>query len=582
MNKKIKTSLAHDIFSAFENSSLLDAVKIQNLFEKPKDVSMGQMSLPVFALAKELKKAPPMIAAELAAKIQNLNIPYLAGVEAVSGFINFKFQSDFLMSELQTLIHESELGYSDLGAGKRLVIDYSSPNVAKPMNIGHLRATVIGQAIRNLAQTQGFEVVGLNHLGDWGVQFGKLAWAFQKWKDQYDFENKPFKSLFDIYVRFHDEAEKNPEYDEHGAATFRKLEAGEPEITELWKMFVEISLKEYQILWDRLGVKHDLVRGESFYSDQLEETVQKVKDKGLLKLSQGAYVVEVGEDQPPCLITKSDGASLYATRDLASAIYRHDVLKCDVNLYVVGVDQTLHFSQVFKVLDLMGYDWAKDCHHIAFGMYRFKNMGKMSTRKGRAVFLEDVLNKSVELVKEIIEVKNPDLKDKAEVAEQVGVGAVIFNDLINDRIRDVDFDWDKILDFEGDSGPYVQYTSVRCKSVIRKYQASQNMDDATFAQKINSFDGTKYSLEKEETTLSALLLSYSQTLQAAYEKFKPSILAAYILEVAKTYNSFYNKHRILNAENPVDIEKRIYLTHCTARVLTEGLKVLNIQSPNEM
>lgn len=581
MNNKIKKQLAHDIFTVFANTPL-DFEKIQKLLEKPKDPSMGQLSLPVFLLAKELKKAPPAIAAEYASKISNIKINYLQNCESVSGFINFKFTSEFLMLELQGLLGQEETGYGDQGQGKKLVIDYSSPNVAKPMNIGHLRATVIGQAIRNLAASQGFEVIGLNHLGDWGVQFGKLAWAYQQWKSEYDFEQTPFKSLFDMYVRFHDEAESNPEYDEHGAATFRKLEAGDQEVTDLWKMFVEISLKEYQHLWDRLGVKHDLVRGESFYSDQLEGTVQKIKDQGLLKLSQGAYVVEVGEDVPPCLITKSDGASLYATRDLASAIYRHDVLKCDVNLYVVGVDQTLHFNQVFKVLELMGYEWAKDCHHISFGMYRFKNIGKMSTRKGRAIFLEDVLNKSVELAREIIEEKNPDLKDKDTVAEQVGVGAIIFNDLINDRVRDVDFDWDRILDFEGDSGPYIQYSAVRCKSVLRKYKAGHNISDTDFEQSMRKFDVSSVVLETEELNLCSLLLGYSQILADSYDKFKPSILASYVLDVARTYNGFYNKLRILNADQTSDIEKRIYLTYSANRVLSEGLKMLNIQTPEEM
>lgn len=581
MNSKIKKQLAHDIHAVFAET-VLDFEKIQSLLEKPKDNSMGQMSLPVFMLAKELKKAPPQIASEYAQKIQGLGLSYLQSCEAVSGFINFKFSSEFLMLELQSLLNMSQLGHSDQGKGQRLVIDYSSPNVAKPMNIGHLRATVIGQAIRNLAQTQGFEVVGLNHLGDWGVQFGKLAWAYQQWSKEYDFAGAPFKSLFDMYVRFHDEAEKNPEYDEHGAATFRKLEAGDPEVTELWKMFVDISLKEYQKLWDRLGVKHDLVKGESFYSDQLEETIKKIEAKEILQLSQGAYVVDVGEDMPPCLIKKSDGASLYATRDLASAIYRHDVLKCDVNLYVVGVDQTLHFKQVFKVLEMMGYEWAKQCHHISFGMYRFKNIGKMSTRKGRAIFLEDVLNKSVELAKEIIEEKNPELKNKDQVSEQVGVGAIIFNDLINDRVRDVDFDWDRILDFEGDSGPYIQYSAVRCKSVLRKYRTDKNISDADFNEQMQNFDVKNLKLETEEVLLSSLLLSYGQVLTDSYDKFKPSILASYVLDVAKTYNSFYNKLRILTAEDPKDIAKRVYLTYCASQVLTEGLGILNIQTPEEM
>lgn len=584
MNLKIKNDLSKDLQFIFEMDLLKslssDDYQILNLLEKPKDTSFGQMALPVFGLSKPLKMSPNEIAKQivnfLVEKKKQGMFNYIDEIIAVSGFINFKFNSKYLTSELVSFLSHNPVGFNPQKRNKKLVIDYSSPNVAKPMNIGHLRATVIGQALRNLAEAQGYEVIGLNHLGDWGVQFGKLAWAYQEWKDQYDFEQEPFKALFDMYVRFHDEAEKDNSLNEKGAETFIKLEKGDPEITKLWKMFVEISMKEYQRLWDRLGVKHDLVRGESFYSDQLEQTVKLVEDKGILEFSEGAYVVNVGEDMPPCLIKKSDGASLYATRDLASAIYRKEVLGCDLNLYVVGVDQTLHFKQVFKTLEMMGYEWAKDCHHISFGMYRFKDLGKMSTRKGRAIFLEDVLNKSVELVKEIIEVKNPTLANKDFVAEQVGVGAVIFNDLVNDRVRDVDFDWNKILDFEGDSGPYIQYTNVRCLSVIDKFTGPL-LSSYTELEKFNLIE-----FEKEEVDLICTLLGYEQTLQQAFDKFKPSIVANYLLDLAKAYNTFYNKHRILGLENETLSARRVLITKHAQQVLSAGLEILNIQVPVKM
>jgi arginyl-tRNA synthetase len=585
MNLKVKRILSSDLNSIFKfellSAQTAESYNIFNLLEKPKDTSFGQMALPVFVLSKALRLSPPEIAKRITEYLKSLMLKdnnylsYIEDIHAVSGFINFKFKSWFLAQELERLVSTSDIGFSLENKNKKLVIDYSSPNVAKPMSIGHLRATVIGQAIRNLAETQGYEVVGLNHLGDWGVQFGKLAWAYTQWQSEYDFKNDPFKSLFDMYVRFHDEAEKDETLNEMGSKTFILLEQGDPEITALWQMFVEISMKEYQRLWDRLGVKHDLVRGESFYSDQLEQTIKLVEDKGLLEESMGAYVVNVGEDMPPCLIKKTDGASLYATRDLASAIYRHDILGCDLNLYVVGVDQTLHFKQVFKTLELMGYDWAKDCHHISFGMYRFKDLGKMSTRKGRAIFLEDVLNKSVEHVKEIIEQKNPNLENKDLVAEQVGVGAIIFNDLMNDRVKDVDFDWAKILDFEGDSGPYLQYTSVRCLSVLNKFK---EVLDQSIPEKYLP----ETTLEKEETDLMALLISYESVLSSAFEKFKPSIVANFLLDLSRAYNVFFNKHRIVDPENLITSGQRALLTKHTQQVLAAGLGVLNIQVPQKM
>ncbi|MCB0343390.1 MAG: arginine--tRNA ligase, partial [Bdellovibrionales bacterium] len=462
------------------------------------------------------------------------------------------------------------LGHSSLGAGKTVVIDFSSPNVAKPMHIGHLRATVIGQAICNLARSQGYNVIGINHLGDWGVQFGKLAYAYQKWGSEYPFATEPFESLYKLYVRFHDEAELDPEIEKEGSLMFKRLEDGDEGIADLWRMFVDVSMQDYNRLWAMLGVKHELVRGESFYNDRLKAVEDRLQKLGLLEESEGAVVVKLDDaDMPPCLIRKSDGASLYATRDLASAIYRKEELGADLNLYVVGAEQTLHFKQVFKVLEKMGYEWAKDCHHVSFGMYRFKDVGKMSSRKGNVIFLEDVLRRAIDMVKEVIESKNPDLDDKDEVAKKVGVGAIVFNDLINDRVKNVDFDWDRVLDFEGDSGPYVQYVCVRCESILRKYGKAV---PPSMPVDLDS---------SEERELVKILLSYPEILNVAFKGFKPNVLAHYLLDVCRAFNHFYHKCRVLGVEPEVEAA-RIALVSATLAVLKNGLKLLNIETPKAM
>lgn len=540
------------------------------MLESPRQQGHGHLAMPVFAWAKEAKKAPPVLAKEIAEQLSANKPAGVEKIEPVSGFVNFTFEAKYVQSILcdQILKKDQGIGFSKTGDGKKLVIDFSSPNVAKPMHIGHLRATVIGQAIVNLAKTQGYDVTGLNHLGDWGVQFGKLAWAFNKWGKEYPFDEKPFESLFNLYVRFHDEAEKNPELEAEGSKVFKRLEDGDQEIKKLWQKFVDISLADYGRIWNRLGVKHDLVRGESFYNDKMKAVEQELEKKGLLEESDGAMVVRLDDNMPPCLIRKSDGASLYATRDLASALFRKNELKSNLNLYVVGVDQTLHFRQVFQVLKKMGYDWYSECHHIAFGMYRFKDT-RISTRKGNTVFLEDVLNKAVELVKEVIAKKNPDLPGAVRVAEQVGIGAVIFNDLMNDRVKDVDFDWDRALDFEGDSGPHVQYSGVRCLSLMRKYGKPVPKD----------FQVALTSLEEQE--LMRCLLGYQETLKNAFDHFKPHILATYLLEVCHRFGQFYNKCRIIG-ESPEIEASRMTLVQMTHVILESGLGVLNIELPEAM
>ncbi len=540
------------------------------LLESPKQAGHGHLSLPVFAWAKEHRKAPPVLAQEIAAQLSVRKPAGLEKIQAVSGFVNFTFENRFVQDLLsaEILKKRGHVGYAETGKGKKLVIDFASPNVAKPMHVGHLRASVIGQCLVNLARSQGYEVTGLNHLGDWGVQFGKLAWAYTKWGSEYPFKEKPFESLFQLYVRFHDEAEKNPELEAEGSKMFKKLEEGDAEIEKLWKMFVEISLKDYQRIWDMLGIKHDLVRGESFYNDRMKPVEQELKAKGLLEESDGAMIVRLGDDMAPCLIRKADGASLYATRDLASALYRMNELKADLNLYVVGVDQTLHFRQVFKVLELMGYPWVNKLHHIAFGMYRFKD-AKLSTRKGHTIFLEDVFSRAIELVKEIIAKKNPDLANPDEVAKQVGIGAIVFNDLVNDRVKNVDFDWDRALDFEGDSGPYVQYCGVRCASLVRRYGKPVA---ETFQLDLTT---------PEEQELMRSLLNYQDTLRNAFENFKPHILAGYLIEVCHRFGQFYNKCRILGESDEIQAA-RMTLVQMVHVILEEGLRTLSIELPEAM
>ncbi len=540
------------------------------LLESPKQSGHGHLALPLFTWAKEARKAPAVLAQEISEKLAANRPQGLLSVTPVSGFVNFTFETRFIQDILarEIFLNKGKVGFTQRGQGKKLVIDFSSPNVAKPMHIGHLRATVIGQAIVNLAKAQGYEVIGLNHLGDWGVQFGKLAWAYMHWGKEYAFDDQPFESLFKLYVRFHEEAEKNPELEVEGSKVFKRLEDGDPTVRALWQKFVDISLADYQRIWSQLGVKHDLVRGESFYNDRMLKVEDELEKKGLLEESDGAMVVRLGDDMPPCLIRKSDGASLYATRDLASAIYRMQELKADLNLYVVGVDQTLHFRQVFKVLEKMGYPWVSQCHHIAFGMYRFKD-SRISTRKGNAIFLEDVLEKAVELVREIIQQKNPQLDDKEKVARQVGIGAIIFNDLMNDRVKNVDFDWERALDFEGDSGPYVQYTGVRCNSLIRKY------GKPVMQQFI-------YELQTpEEKELLRSMLLYQDTLQKAFDNFKPHILTGYLMDLCHRFSLFYNKCRILGESSEIETS-RMSLVLMVRELLGVGLSLLSFELPDAM
>ena len=547
-----------------------DATQIFDLLEIPKLYDHGHLALPLFTLAKKLKKNPIQWCQELAETFSKKSLDFISQVKPAGGFLNFTLTPQYLSDLLFKEIQKPNYYRSQVGQGQTVVIDYSSPNVAKPMHIGHMRATIVGQAIRNLAETQSYHVIGVNHIGDWGTQFGKLCWAYMQWGQEYDYSVNPIESLLKLYVRFHEEAEKNPKLEEDGAAVFKRLEEGDPKISALWKMMIDYSMTDFNRLYKLMNIKHDVVLGESFYNDKMADVIERLEKAHILKESEGAQVVFFDEkdNMPPCLIKKSDGASIYATRDLAAAIYRHDIQKANLILYVVGVEQILHFKQVFGVLKRLGYDWAERCHHIVFGRYRFKD-GKMSTRSGKVVFMEDVLNQAIELVGQMVEEKNPELENKKSVVQKVAVGAVFFNDLMTDRVKDVEFDWDRIVSTEGDSGPYVQYTSVRCKSILRKQAGVISERPPVLMQTL------------EEQKLIFSLLRFPEVLQAGFRQFKPNILAQYLLELCAHFSQFYHHCRILGVESEVQ-QSRLCLVAATEKILEQGLKILNIEAPEAM
>lgn len=546
------------------------ADELFNLIEIPKLFEHGHLALPLFTLAKKLKKNPIQWCQELADIFEKKSLDFILRVKPAGGFLNFTLTSQYLSDLLFVEIQNPNYYCTEAGQGQTVVIDYSSPNIAKPMHIGHMRATIVGQAIRNLAATQGYKVIGVNHIGDWGTQFGKLCWAYLQWGQEYDYSVNPIDSLLKLYVRFHEEAEKNPKLEEEGAAIFKRLEQGDSEITVLWKRIIDYSMADFNRLYQLMNIRHDVVLGESFYNDKMDDVIDRLEKAQLLQNSEGAQVVFFDEkdNMPPCIVKKSDGASIYATRDLAAAIYRHEVQKANMILYVVGVEQILHFKQVFGVLKKLGYTWAEQCHHIVFGRYRFKD-GKMSTRSGKIVYMEDVLNQAIDLVGQMVEEKNPGLEDKKAVVQKVAVGAVFFNDLMTDRVKDVEFDWNRIVSTEGDSGPYVQYTSVRCKSILRKHTGAIVKMPPVLMETL------------EEQKLIFSLLRFPEVLEAGFRQFKPNILAQYLLDLCAHFSQFYHHCRILGAEPDVQ-NSRLCLVAATEKILEQGLKILNIEAPDAM
>lgn len=547
------------------------AETVYDMLETPPNPSMGDIAFPCFQLAKALRKAPPLIAAELAGEVSGAPI---REAKAVGPYLNlFLNQESVARDVIGTILTQgSAYGSRDIGQGRNVPIDLSSPNIAKPFSMGHLRSTVIGNAIANIMEKHGYRPIRINHLGDWGTQFGKLIVAYKLWGDEEKVKAEPIKELLHLYVRFHEEAEKDPSLEDQGREWFKKLEDGDEEARRLWQWFRDESLKEFMKIYDLMGVQFDSFHGEAFYNDKMDRVVSMLEEKGLLTESDGALVVNLDEyDMPPCLIKKSDGATLYATRDLAAALYRHETYNFAKALYVVGNEQRLHFQQLYKVLEKMGFEWAKEMYHIPFGMM-LKDGKKMSTRKGKVVLLEEVLAQAIEDVLNVIREKNPSLENKEEVARQVGVGAVIFHDLKNYRLNDINFSWEEMLTFEGETGPYVQYTHARACSLLRKGGYEPTSEVKLPAGALDS---------KEAWAVITLLNSFPEVIDRAREQFDPSQIGKYVIDLAQAFNKFYANVRILAEEEDVKTA-RLQLVAAVVTVLKEGLRLLGLAAPEEM
>ncbi len=546
----------------------IEPEQIRAALETPPSLEMGNFAFPCFLLAKELKWAPAKIATDLAEKVGK--DPFFERVDVRGPYLNFFAHRGKLAEHTvgEILSQGGDYGRSDQGGGQTVVLDYSAPNIAKPFGVGHLRSTIIGNSLYRIHAALGYQCVGINYIGDWGTQFGKLIAAFRRWGDEEKLASDPIQHLYELYVGFHQEAETDPELEEEGRAWFKKLEEGDPAARELWRRFREISLAEFRRVYALLGMEFDYWHGESFYNDLLEAAIAAVEQAGLLERSQGALVVSLeDEGMPPCLLRKQDGATLYHTRDLAAAIYRHETWHFAKALYVVGVDQTLHFRQLFAVLKKMGLDWVEKCQHVPFGMIRYGG-GKMSTRQGRLVFLADVLEEATHRARQIIAAKNPDLENREETARQVGVGALIFGDLSNDRIKDIDFDWDQVMDFSGETAPYIQYAHARICSILRKAPAEGEADLALLQ-------------DEYEYPLVAALSRFPEAIERAGDTCKPSFVARYLIEVAKEFSRFYHQCPVLAAE-PGARAARLALVAAVRQVLANGLYLLGIEAPQEM
>ena len=545
----------------------LEQENIQNLLETPKNADMGDLAFPAFSLAKVLRKAPQMIAADIAEKIDASNFEK---VEAVGPYINFFLDKSKISADVlgQVIAQGSHYADQNIGHGRNIAFDMSSPNIAKPFSIGHLRSTVIADALANIVAKQGYKPVRINHLGDWGKQFGLLMVAYKKWGSKEAVEANPIDELLKLYVRINAEIENDPELDDEGRLWFKKLEDGDPEATELWQWFRDESLVEFNRIYKLLGVEFDSLNGEAFYNDKMDEAVQILEDKGLLKESKGASIVELDDvNLPPAMIKKSDGATLYITRDIATAIYRARTYNFVKNIYAVGQEQSNHFRQLKAVLKKMGFDWSDDMVHVDFGLVT-KNRQKLSTRKGNIILLEPTLQEAISRAKAQIEEKNPELENKEEVAHAVGVGAVKFYDLKTDRRNGYDFDLEAMVSFEGETGPYVQYAYARIQSILRKANFTPSTD-------------ATYSLSDPESwEIIKLLQDFSRVVKRAAENYDPSLIAKYAINLAQAFNKYYAHTRILD-ESP-ERESRLALSYSTAVVLKEALRLLGVDAPEKM
>ncbi len=546
----------------------VSAETLSGMLETPPDPAMGDFALPCFKLSKSLHKAPPMISDALAAEISS---PMLERVESVKGYLNFFVNSAaYARNVVETAISEgASYGGSKEGAGRSIVIDYSSINIAKRFHIGHLSTTMIGNALYNMYKFLGYTVVGVNHLGDWGTQFGKMIAAYKRWGDEETVRQGGVDEMVKLYVRFNTEAKENPALEDEGRAWFKAIEDGNEEALRIFSWFKEVTLKDAERVYDMLGVKFDSYAGESFYNDKMDPIVEELREKNLLIEDQGAQIVKLDDyNMPPAIILRSDGATLYMTRDLAAAKYRHDTYNFDKCLYVVAYQQDLHFKQLFKVMDLMGWDWAKGCEHVNFGMVSFEGQ-TLSTREGRIVYLEDLLNQSVEKAASIIEEKSPGLENKEEVARQIGIGSVIFFALYNGRIKDIDFWWDRALNFEGETGAYVMYTHARCASVLRKAgQCSAAPDYSALS-------------DPEAQAVIKLIDSFPGLIRTAIDRSEPSIITRFSCDLAKAVNKFYYERRIMDDDMGTRAA-RLNLTKAAKQTIATALSLIGINAPERM
>ena len=564
-----KDKIAEEINKVLE----LSKEEIKDYIEIPKDTKMGDYALPCFKLAKQMKKSPVMIANEIKEKIEMPN-EYISKIETVNGFLNIFINDDLLIKDLLNEMEEQKENYgsSKVGNGKNIVIDYSSPNIAKQFHIGHLRTTIIGRALYNMYKFLGYNTISINHLGDWGTQFGKLIEGYKRFGNEYDLEENPIDKLTEIYVRINELCKEDETVLEDCRNNFKKLEDGDPFCVEIWQKFKDLSLKEFQRVYDILNIKFDYNLGESFYTDKIPEVVDILRKNNKLVESQGAEIVDL-EDKgmPPLMVVKSNGSTSYAARDLAAILYRARTFDFDKCIYVVAYEQNLHFKQVFEVAKYLDLDekYTNGLVHVPFGMVRLRT-GKMSTREGTVIKLEDLLNESISRAKEIIEQKNPNLENKEEVAKKVGIGAVIFNDLSNNMIKDEVFDWDIMLNFQGETGPYIQYMYVRTKSILDKENYTMNKDLVDISE-----------LEENGLALVKQLYSFNDVIKQAVDKNEPSIISRYLIEIAKLYSSFYNDNKIIVEDENIK-NTRLCLTYMVGNVLKIGAGLLGMEMPDRM
>ena len=563
-----------EIADEIAKATNLNTEELKTYIETPVDSKNGDYAFPCFRLAKELRKAPPAIANEIKEKL-DLNKELIEDVQVVGGYLNFYVNKQEIAKEVLTEISKSnEYGKAKIGEGKNIVIDYSAPNIAKPFHIGHLRSTVIGGALYNIYKYLGYTVTGVNHLGDYGTQFGKLIEGYKMWGNEYDVDKDPINELTKIYIRINKACKEDENILNACRDNFKKLEDGDPYCVELWQKFKDLSLKEFQRVYDLLGTKFDSWNGEAFYSDKMPEVIEILEKSGKLQESQGAKIIDL-EDQginTPCIIEKSNGSTTYATRDLAAIMYRARTYDFDKALYVTSYEQVLHFKQIFATAKYLGLDkkYTDGLLHVPFGMVQLPT-GKMSTREGNIVKLEELLNEAIERAEKIIEDKNPDLEDKKETAKKVGVGAVIFNDLSNSRVKDEIFEWDKILNFQGETGPYIQYTYVRTKSVLEKAGKLPELKDINLEVLEDSYS----------QNIIKLIYNFQDILVQVTRKEEPSILSRYLIDLAKAFSSFYNENKIIVEDQDVQ-NARVYLTYAVNQVLKNGAKLLGMEMPNKM